>query len=394
MKRLARYLTTVAALLALACSIGTPARAQALEPYDIYALLPLTGTGAFLGSTEVTTLNILVKKLNAAGGIHGHPIRVQMLDNTSSPQTNVQLVTPLIAKHVPVIFDGGPVAMCRAIAPLMTNGPVLYCLSPAFYPPSGSYQFSTGASSEDESHALLNFMHSKRWKRVAIMTPTDATGQEADRVFKDLFALPQFRDMTIVAYEHFAPADLSVAAQVSKIKDAHPDVIMAWGTGTSTATEYRGLKDAGLNVPVVGANGNQQNALMDQWASILPSEYYQYATKWPAYKTVGAGPVKNALTAMYAAYAAAGQKPDNGVGLVWDPVSIVVEMLRSLPENATAQQLRDAILQLHGYAGINGFYDFRVGNQRGLTINDCIVVRWNVATKTFDPVSGSAGLPR
>jgi len=163
------------------------------------------------------------------------------------------------------------------------------------------------------------------------------------------------------------------------------------GTGTPTATEYHAIKDAGLDIPVVGANGNQSYAAMDQWASILPRQYYQYAMKWPAYRQLRPGPIKDAMATMYKAYAADGAKPDIGASGAWDPASIVIAELRTLPESATAQQLRDAILQLHGYAGINGFYDFRIGNQRGLGLNDCIIVRWQAATKTFVPVSGSGG---
>jgi branched-chain amino acid transport system substrate-binding protein len=361
------------------------------DPYEINAILPLTGSAAFLGQAFIQALKLVERQTNATGGIHGRPLHFVIADDESSPQTDVQLLAPLIAKHVPVVIDGGPVAMCRAAAPLTVNGPVLYCLSPALYPPVGGYAFSTSGSSEDETHALVNYMRSRHWKRVAILTPTDATGQEFERVIHQLMALPENHDLQIVAFEHFAPADLSVAAQMSKIKDSRPDVLMAWGTGTPTATEYHAIKDAGLDIPVVGANGNQSYAAMEQWASILPRQYYQYAMKWPAYRKLGPGPIKNAMATMYKAYAADGAKPDIGASGAWDPASIVIAELRTLPESANAQQLRDAILQLHGYAGINGFYDFRIGNQRGLGLRDCIIVRWEAATKTFVPVSGSGG---
>jgi len=385
-----RTLLSVAVLGLLLTPLPAPAQS---EPYEINAILPMTGSAAFLGQGFEAALRLVEKQTNAGGGIHGRPMKLVIADDQSSPQVDVQLLTPLIAKHVPVVIDGGPVAMCRAAVPLVANGPVLYCLSPALYPQSGSYAFSTSGSSEDETHALVNFMRSQHWKRVAILTPTDATGQEFERVIRQLMALPENRELTVVAFEHFSPTDISVAAQMSKIKDSRPDVVMAWGTGTPTATEYRALKDAGLDVPVVGANGNQSYAAMEQWASILPRQYYQYAMKWPLYTTLRPGPVKSAMAAMYKAYAAENARPDIGASGAWDPISIVVATLRALPDPASAQQLRDAILQLHGYAGINGFYDFRIGNQRGLGLKDCIIVRWNAATKTFDPVSGSGGNP-
>jgi branched-chain amino acid transport system substrate-binding protein len=383
-------LATAVAVCALAAA--QPVRAQG-EPYEINAVLPLTGSGAFLGQGFVQALRLVEKQTNATGGIHGRPLKIVIQDDTSSPQIDVQLMTPLIAKHVPVVIDGGPVAMCRAVMPLVANGPVMYCLSPALYPPAGGYAFSTSGSSEDETRALVNFMRSKHWQRVGIITPTDATGQEFERVIHTLMALPENRDLQIVSFEHFAPTDISIAAQMSKIKDSKPDVVMAWGTGTATATEYRALKDAALDVPVVGANGNQSYTAMDQWASILPRQYYQYAMKWPLYSELRPGPVKSAMATMYKAYASENGKPDIGASGAWDPISIIVAELRALPDPVNATQLRDALLQLHGYAGINGFYDFRVGNQRGLGLKDCIVVRWNAATKTFDPVSGSGGNP-
>ena len=52
--------------------------------------------------------------------------------------------------------------------------------------------------------------------------------------------------LQIVAFEHFAPTDLRVAAQMAKIKDRHPGVLMAWGTGTPNATEYHAIMAGGL----------------------------------------------------------------------------------------------------------------------------------------------------
>lgn len=47
--------------------------------------------------------------------------------------------------------------------------------------------------------------------------------------------------------------------------------------------------------------------------------------------------------------------------------------------------------QLHGFAGINGRFDFRDGNQRGLTLDSAIVVRWDGPKKQWVAVSGPGG---
>ena len=161
MQRATRFAAAALALGVLATVLPLRSMAQA-EPYEINAIMPLTGPAAFLGQTLLQGLKLVEKQTNDTGGIHGRPLKFVIADDQSSPQIDVQLLTPLIAKRVPVVIDGGPVAMCRAAMPLVSaNGPVMYCLSPALYPPTGSYAFSTSGSSEDETRALVNFMRAK-----------------------------------------------------------------------------------------------------------------------------------------------------------------------------------------------------------------------------------------
>jgi hypothetical protein len=45
------------------------------------------------------------------------------------------------------------------------------------------------------------------------------------------------------------------------------------------------------------------------------------------------------------------------------------------------------------FYGIDGHYDFVQVPQRGLDVSDAIVVRWDAATKDWDPVSKLTGTP-
>ncbi len=79
--------------------------------------------------------------------------------------------------------------------------------------------------------------------------------------------------------------------------------------------------------------------------------------------------------------------------LAWDAGRLVVNALRTLPAGATAAQLRDFISQLHGFAGVNGVYDFRTGDQHGLTDASVIVSRWDPLQKLMVAVSRPGGAP-
>lgn len=387
-----RAIVLAAFLAAFAAGGGArPAGAQG-TPVEIHAFLSITGFNAFIGSAYAQTLKIVEKHVNATGGIRGRPVRFVEHDDQSNPQIDIQLLAPLLAAHVPVIIHSGPVASCNALRPLIeTAGPVLYCLTPAFSPPQGSYAFSTWSSSEDGTHALLNYFHAVGWKRLAVITPAEATGQAADRSVQAYLRLPEARDVEIVDYEHFAPSDISVAAQVAKIAAAHPQALLVFGTANPTGTVFRALKEAGLDIPVGAGAGNQTYAEMHEFASFMPRQYYQYSQLWPEYRRLRGGPIKDAMRTMYSALGADGLRPDLGASASWDPALIVVQALRALGPDATATQVRDYILAIRDYAGVNGFYDFRVGNQRGLTIKDCIVVRWDPAADEWQPVSGPGG---
>jgi hypothetical protein len=97
--------------------------------------------------------------------------------------------------------------------------------------------------------------------------------------------------------------------------------------------------------------------------------------------------------AFHAAFKAAGIKPDNMSALAWDPANLVVGALRKLGTAATAKQIKDYIDGQTSTPGINGIYDFKSVPQRGLTVNNALVSRWDPAADTWTVVSEPTGTP-
>jgi branched-chain amino acid transport system substrate-binding protein len=95
----------------------------------------------------------------------------------------------------------------------------------------------------------------------------------------------------------------------------------------------------------------------------------------------------------YAAFAEAGLKPDEGSVLGWDPGIILVDALRALPAGADATQLRDYLLHQEKVAGVNGVYDYLKVPQRGLSIDETVVTRWDAAADNWRLVSQPGGTP-
>ncbi|HXP94919.1 MAG TPA: ABC transporter substrate-binding protein [Candidatus Binatia bacterium] len=384
-----KIVAAVAVVALLAALVDVSQAQQA--PFDVNVVLPLTGPAAALGNSESEALKAAEQYLNKNGGIRGRRVHFAILDSQSSPQLDVQLTNQILAKHPAVVIDGGPATNCRGVSPLYARGPVLACVSPAFYPEKGSYQFASGVDSSDGMKTILAYIERRGWKRIAVLSLTDIAGQEADKALQSFLATPEFRDVTPVAWEHFSPGDISIATQLAKMRASSPQAVIIWATGSPVTTFYAAMRDAAWDIPVLGSNAVQSYALTARYGSVMPKNYYIYSLAWPGYQRIESSELKKALGTYFRAFEAAGVHPDGNTAMTWDSTLIVVSAFQKLGTDATAEQIRDYVLNLHDYAGASGMFDFRSGNQRGLDLADCIVVKWDHAKNLWEPVSGPAG---
>jgi branched-chain amino acid transport system substrate-binding protein len=375
----ARGWAALCALLLLAAA--TPVGVRGAEPYRINAIVSLTGSAAFLGREAAQTLGILERTVNRSGGINGTPIAFVVYDDESNPQIATQLAGNVIAGGAPIIIGSEIVAACNAIAALVHDGPLVYCLSPGIHPERGSYVFSSGASTADAFGAAMRYFHHRNWTRIAILNSTDATGQDADRVIDAAFRANP--GMTLVAHEHFNLADISVGAQIAKVEASHAQVLMAWATGTPLGTILRGATESGLDIPIETTGANLTYAQMAAYRSYLPKELLIAATPPFAPEQLPRGSLKDAVGAFIAALKASGTRPENGSALTWDTGLLLIDALKKLGVGASAAQLRAYLAQLRGDVGIYGTHDFPAIPQRGLGIDANVMVRWDPAKGTW-----------
>jgi branched-chain amino acid transport system substrate-binding protein len=363
--------------------------------YDINVILPLTGGASFLGKEEQKALQLAEPIINKAGGIKSQPVHFEYYDDQSNPQTGVQLSNRVIGAKPAIVLGSSLVAVCNAMAPLMQNGPTMYCFSPGIHPSAGSFVFTSSVSTLDLAEAQIRYFRMKGWTRLAFMTSADATGQDAEHGLDSVVSRPENKDITVVERAHFNTTDISVAAQIEHIKAANPQALIAWSTGTPIATVFKGIIQAGLDIPIATTNGNMTYAQMTQYASFLPKQLYIAAPEWVEHEgVINLDPaVETAQKRFFDAFKAANEKPDIAATLAWDPMLIVIDALQHLGPSATAQQVRDYIAALKGFAGINGIYDFTKVPQRGLNVQDAIVTKWSPTAQTWQLVSKPTGIP-
>lgn len=365
----------------------------AADVVEIPLVLPMTGPAAFLGKGTLQGVLGVEDYVNRTGGIRGKKLHFVLQDDQSSPKVAVELLNGIMAHKPAVVMGSVIVATCRAMAALIKDGPVMYCFSPGLHPDDKSYAFSGNVSTADSINVGFNYFVKTGLTRFAVITATDSTGQDADKAIDDTIAASHGA-MTIVDREHFNPSDLSVDAQVAKMKAANPQVVVAWVTGTPVATVFHALKDLAVDTPVYTSNGNSISAFLKHFASVLPDDLLLPASAnvIPQQQVTDNG-VKAALAIYFDEMKRLGYTPDIMNGTGWDPAMLVVTALRKVGRDASASGVHNYLENVNGWSGVLGTYDFREHSQRGLGRDAAYIARWTPSNESWTAVSRGGGVP-
>jgi branched-chain amino acid transport system substrate-binding protein len=391
MKR--RLLTLLGAALLVAASTVMPSKA-ADEPYDLYVILPLTGAAAFLGRDESPTVTAAEKYVNAHGGIRGRPVHMVILDDQSTPTVAVQLANQIIAKKVPVFVGPAFGATCGAVDPLVEqNGPVMYCLTSVGHPAAGSYAFVYNLNNRDFIANAFRYLKAKGVRKVALLETTDATGLDAEKSAQEAVQYPDLRDMRIVASEHYAPTDISVTAQVTRIKAAGADAIDNYVTGTALGTSLRAIYESGYTGWVFTSSSNASKQQIGSYKDFLPEKLIFGTLGFQMQGILPVGVRVAKTTYLDAVHQVGISDPTIGNMVPWDPLMIVVDGLRKYGTNVSATQMRDYILKLKAWPGMMGMYDFSRGDQRGIDPKSTGAMKYDKGSGEFVVISRPGGEP-
>jgi branched-chain amino acid transport system substrate-binding protein len=384
---------TAVAAAALALAVG-PVRAA--DPFEIYALFPMTGPAAFFGQEEAKGIAMVEAAVNKTGGINGRPVKFVIRDNQSSPPVAVSLMGQILSTNPAIVLEGGSLPTCLAAAGLLkADGPLLFCTSASIPQTPGSYVFAASPATVDQMEVGINNFRLRGFTKIATITATEAVGQDFDRHVDGVMALPQNRGMTVVAREHFNFTDLSVNAQMERIKAAGAQAVFSYTNGAPMGTVFRALKEVSPNTPILACACDLSYVLMERFADVLPNDVE--VLSFPAYAPntlPRTDSVRRAVDAMYDAMKTAGlSRPEIGTVVQWNQANLAVNALRKLGTNATAQQVRDYFNSLTAYPGVLGMLNYRDVPQTGAVKGWVLITRWDPAAHQFVPISRPGGEP-
>jgi branched-chain amino acid transport system substrate-binding protein len=244
-------------LLSLVCLAVFALSAWAAEPIKIGFHAPQTGFAAFDGKSATLGAELAVEQINAAGGIHGRPLKLVVYDDQAKQEMSITIANKLIGQDKVVLgISGSYSAPTRSAATVFQEAKIPYISAYGIHPDitrAGEYCFRTSFLGEIQGKAgakLVGDILGK--KKVVMITLQNDFGKSLADGFKEV--ANQFGVKIINEYE-ISMKDRQFGSLVAKVKADNPEVIYATGYYFTAGPLVSQLRAAGVTATIIGQEG-------------------------------------------------------------------------------------------------------------------------------------------
>ncbi len=253
MKKILGILSAV--ILALTLASCSKAESNSVK---IGGIFPLSGQVAVYGVECKNGVDLAIEEINAAGGINGKPIVLVSEDDEGNPDKTVNAFKKLSTKDGVKVVIGSLTSGCTQAITTLSQASKVVQIAPAATAPAitDAGDFIFRACFIDPFQGTVGGKFAAETlgkKRAAILYDigNDYSVGLADN-FKIAFTKA---GGSIVSEESYATNDKDFNAQLTKIKNANPDVVYLPDYYGTVALIAKQLRAQGINVPMVGADG-------------------------------------------------------------------------------------------------------------------------------------------
>lgn len=349
MKRILLSSVVIASLLtAFACNGG-----GAGDKVKIGVFMSMTGDTANFGISSTNGIKMAADEANAAGGINGKQIELDVQDDRSDPSEAATIVTKFVTQDgVHAIL--GEVASSRSIAaaPIAQNAKIPM-LTPSSTNPEvtkkGDYIFRSCFIDPVQGAAIAQFAaRTLGKKRAGIMV--DRKNDYSTGLEKFISATFTKLGGHMVITQSYQAGDQDFNAQLTSIKGSSPDVIFVPGYYGDVALIAKQARDKGITVPFVGGDGWDATQLYTIGGkalngSFFSNHYSPYDTDPQVQKFV------NDYKARYGAI------PDALAATAYDAARIMFDAIKRA-NSLDGKAIRDALAATKDFPGVTGKVTF------------------------------------
>ncbi|HEV7866571.1 MAG TPA: ABC transporter substrate-binding protein [Chthoniobacteraceae bacterium] len=308
----------------------------------------LTGATASFGQSTHKGTQMAIEEINASGGLLGKKVRLVTEDDQSKAGEPATVVRKMISRDR-VIAILGEVASSRSLeAAPIAQAAKIPMISPASTNPAvtekGDYIFRICFIDPFQGTVLSKFALGKGWKRAAVLTDVKQDYSVGlSQFFKEHFSK---NGGTIVSEQSYSSGDKDFKAQLTSIKGAGPEVIVASGYYTESGLIALQAREVGLNVPLLGGDGWDSPSLVEVGGKAMEGNFFSNH-----FSAEDQAPIIQDFLQRYKAKT--GAEADAMVALGYDSAMLLADAIKRAGTTESAA-LRDAIAATKDFQGVTG----------------------------------------
>lgn len=274
------------AACALAATAAAHTSSASKTPIVIGAVIDTTKSMAPFDAPALLAAQLEIKKVNAAGGVNGRPLKMIYLNDQLDPAKTKQYALQMLQKKVDIgwvtcdVNYASPAASQFLKAGKLTVAPCLGTdeLSPIAFGKIGKLGFSYGNAAQDEGAAAAEFSYKvKHWKTAVVVT------DDLLRYFQDVckaFTV-RFQQLggKIVAQEHFTQFKNQINSVVSRVNNEKSDTIaFCTSFGVDQPAFVSGLRSLNNQTPIINGWASDGNYWWPKSPQVTNFFYLTYAS--------------------------------------------------------------------------------------------------------------------
>jgi len=343
------------------------------EPIRIGAIFSVTGANSPLGVPEKQSVELLVKEINAAGGVNGRPIEVYIEDDKSDNTEAVKAIRKLVTQHNIVAVLGssgsGPSLAMAEFAEKEGLPMISMAAADQVTNPVRPGIFKTPHTDVHGTKRIYKFLKEKGIKKVAILNDSNPYGSGWTQQLKKY--APEY-GITIVAEEKYGTKDPSMSSQLTKIKGTDAEALIFAGTNPGPATIVKEARQLGLNIPLISSHGSANSKFLELVGDAGEGVWMVAGKLLVPDQVKEDDPQYEVINKYVESYKAAyGTEPDSFGGYAYDGLNLLVDALKQT--DGDASKLGEVLEKVH-YVGVTGEFKFSPEDHNGLTEDTMIMV--------------------
>ncbi len=234
------------ALLGATAAVAARSQHSAASPYKVGIIYCRTGPLAEYGAEYIEGLRLGLRyATNGTNAVAGHPIQLNIQDETATPATAVSEAKTLIGQGYKILAGTCSSATALQLAPVAAQNQVLYISGAAAYDGISGlnrYTFRAGRQSFQDVLAAQSFLGKGVGKKILVFAQDYAFGQGNVAAVKAVLGGRGHKVSSILV--PLSATDFTPFAQ--QAAQAKPDLLFVAWAGTTAPAMFQALQQQGV----------------------------------------------------------------------------------------------------------------------------------------------------